>query len=68
MPIADDLVQVKLLHNEKFSEIRGAKPSQEQMRILFDAVQPQGTRAVALFYDALQKHESSLVDDLGKSQ
>ncbi|XP_055752754.1 uncharacterized protein LOC129832782 [Salvelinus fontinalis] len=64
--VADDLLVEEMIPDELYSRILMAWPSQEQMRLLFDAVQAGGTRVKSAFYKALLNHEPCLVQDLGK--
>ncbi|XP_055752750.1 nuclear GTPase SLIP-GC-like [Salvelinus fontinalis] len=64
--VADDLLVEEMIPDELYSRILMAWPSQEQRRLLFDAVQAGGTRVKSAFYKALLNHEPRLVQDLGK--
>ncbi|XP_023990306.2 NACHT, LRR and PYD domains-containing protein 1b allele 2 isoform X2 [Salvelinus sp. IW2-2015] len=66
--VADDLLVEEMIPDELYSRILMAWPSQEQRRLLFDAVQAGGTRVKSAFYKALLNHEPRLVQDLAASR
>ncbi|XP_045893172.1 NLR family CARD domain-containing protein 3-like [Micropterus dolomieu] len=52
MPIADEMVEQKIIHNEMYANIMAASTSQEQMRALYTAL--TSTKAKCAFYRILQ--------------
>uniref|UniRef100_A0A673VZ69 Nuclear GTPase SLIP-GC-like n=1 Tax=Salmo trutta TaxID=8032 RepID=A0A673VZ69_SALTR len=66
--VADDLLVENMIPDELYSRILRAWTSQEQMRLLLDAVQAGGTRVKSAFYKALQIYEPRLVQDLAASR
>ncbi|KAM9346020.1 NACHT, LRR and PYD domains-containing protein 3-like [Symphorus nematophorus] len=52
MPIADQMVQRKIIHNETYANIKAARTSQEQMRELYRAL--TSIKAKSAFYRILQ--------------
>ncbi|KAF4117704.1 hypothetical protein G5714_002257 [Onychostoma macrolepis] len=65
MAIADELKNKDMMHNEKYSEIRVEKTSQDKMRRLFEALHAGGDAVKYAFYYALRNHEPYLFRDLG---
>ncbi|KAL1005078.1 hypothetical protein UPYG_G00054190 [Umbra pygmaea] len=65
MPIADELLQMKVIHDEEYSNISAAEPSQAKMRELYKALKT--VKAKSAFYTSLQKNEKILVEELGGS-
>nr|XP_024000645.1 NACHT, LRR and PYD domains-containing protein 1b allele 2-like isoform X2 [Salvelinus alpinus] len=67
LPLADDLFTEKMIQQEMYTTIRCAKTSQDQMRLMLDAVRSGGTRVKSAFYKALLNHDPHLVQDLAAS-
>uniref|UniRef100_A0A8C7NM70 CARD domain-containing protein n=1 Tax=Oncorhynchus mykiss TaxID=8022 RepID=A0A8C7NM70_ONCMY len=66
LDVADDLLLEEMIPDELHSRLLMAGTSQEQMRLMSDALQAGGTRVKSAFYKALLNHEPRLVQDLGK--
>ncbi|KAM9471819.1 nuclear GTPase SLIP-GC-like isoform 1-T1 [Salvelinus alpinus] len=64
MCIADRLLAEKMIQQEMYTTIYCAKTSQDQMRLMLDAVRSGGTRVKSAFYKALLNHGPHLVQDL----
>ncbi|KAL1005052.1 hypothetical protein UPYG_G00053900 [Umbra pygmaea] len=62
MPIADELLQMKVIHDEEYSNISAAQTSQAKMRELYKALKT--VKAKSAFYTSLQKNEKILVEEL----
>ncbi|XP_071002007.1 NACHT, LRR and PYD domains-containing protein 1 homolog [Oncorhynchus clarkii lewisi] len=62
--VADDLLVEEMIPDEFYSRLLMAGTSQEQMRLMSDALQAGGTRVKSAFYKALLNHEPRLVQDL----
>lgn len=64
MAIAEELGN--MVHSEAYSVIEAKDTSQNKMRVLYQRTLRSGGEMVkAAFYDALEKHESDLVESLG---
>lgn len=66
MPLADVLRSKKMIHEEKYSEIKAEKTNQDKMRTLFEALNAGGDKVKTAFYQELRKCEPFLFKDLGK--
>ncbi|XP_066506324.1 caspase recruitment domain-containing protein 8-like [Hoplias malabaricus] len=64
MEIADCLKTKKMVTDETYSSLQSAKTSQEQMRILYRALDSGGAAVKAEFYQILKKRECYLLDEL----
>ncbi|XP_036797610.1 nuclear GTPase SLIP-GC isoform X3 [Oncorhynchus mykiss] len=62
--VADDLLVEEMIPDKLYSRLLMAGTSQEQMRLMSDALQAGGTRVKSAFYKALLNHEPRLVQDL----
>lgn len=60
MPVADEMVEQKIIHNEMYANIRAAKTSQEQMRVLYWAL--TSTKAKSAFYRILQRIQPEICE------
>lgn len=67
MPIADDLLQRRLIHKEVYSNIHATRTSQGQMRLLYEALHSGGVKVKSAFYRILLEQQPQIVQDLGKS-
>ncbi|XP_055752756.1 nuclear GTPase SLIP-GC-like [Salvelinus fontinalis] len=67
MCIADRLLAEKMIQQEMYTTIHCAKTSQDQMRLMLDAVRSGGTRVKSAFYKALLNHDPHLVQDLAEA-
>ncbi|KAK9980096.1 hypothetical protein ABG768_013493 [Culter alburnus] len=65
MPIADELKNKGMIHDEKYAEIRAEVTNQGKMRKLFEALHSGGDRVKNDFYYALKHHEPFLFKSLG---
>ncbi|XP_038873504.1 NACHT, LRR and PYD domains-containing protein 12-like isoform X1 [Salvelinus namaycush] len=65
MPIADNLLQRGMIHEEMYSNIRAASTSQQQMRLLYEALKG-GVKVKSAFYRVLLEQQPHLVQDLGQ--
>ncbi|XP_036417908.1 uncharacterized protein LOC118801650 [Colossoma macropomum] len=64
MELADSLQSKKMIGDEMYNNIKVAKTSQGQMRILYEILQSGGTAVKAEFYEILKLKQSFLVDEL----
>ncbi|KAI4872472.1 hypothetical protein NFI96_028957, partial [Prochilodus magdalenae] len=64
MELADSLQSKKMIGDEMYNNIKVAKTSQEQMRILYDVLQSGGTAVKAEFYEVLKLQQHCLVEEL----
>ncbi|XP_064807886.1 NACHT, LRR and PYD domains-containing protein 3-like isoform X1 [Oncorhynchus masou masou] len=64
MPIADDLLQRHLIHKEVYSNIHATRTSQEQMRLLYEALHSGGVKVKSAFYRILLEQQPQIVQDL----
>ncbi|XP_066509771.1 caspase recruitment domain-containing protein 8-like [Hoplias malabaricus] len=64
MEIADCLKTKKMVTDETYSSLQSAKTSQEQMRILYRALDSGGAAVKAEFYQILKKKECYLLGEL----
>ena len=64
MEIVDCLKSKNMITAEMYSNMQTAKTSQDQMRILYRALDSGGTAVKAEFYKILQKTQPFLVDEL----
>ncbi|XP_072526251.1 uncharacterized protein [Salminus brasiliensis] len=64
MAIADCLLTKEMISDEMYSSIQAENTFQEQMRILYRALDSGGTAVKVEFYELLKKKQPSLVDEL----
>uniref|UniRef100_A0A8B9R9W5 AIG1-type G domain-containing protein n=1 Tax=Astyanax mexicanus TaxID=7994 RepID=A0A8B9R9W5_ASTMX len=64
MEIADCLKSKQMITDEMYSNIQAAKTSQEQMRLLYRALDSGGAAVKVEFYDILREKQPFLVDEL----
>lgn len=64
MPIADKLLEKKMLPRQMYSKIRATDTSEDQMRTLLEVVTSGGPAVQSYFYEVLQLNEPFLVQDL----
>ena len=65
--VVDDLLAKGILRKETYNEIRGEKTREDKVRMLHDIISLKGRKAMSSFYDALQKCDPLLIEDLGKT-
>ncbi|XP_041693443.2 NACHT, LRR and PYD domains-containing protein 12 isoform X3 [Coregonus clupeaformis] len=65
MNIADILLQRGMIHKEMYSNIRAASTSQQQMRLLYEALNG-GVKVKSAFFRILLEQQPHLVQDLGQ--
>ncbi|XP_075034993.1 apoptosis-associated speck-like protein containing a CARD [Mixophyes fleayi] len=65
-PILDDLLGKNLLTDEQYDIVRSKPTSQEKMRELYSYVRSWGDKDKDKLYEALEKHNSPLIQDLKK--
>ncbi|KAL4601684.1 hypothetical protein GN956_G25654 [Arapaima gigas] len=61
MPIADELLQTNMIHQEMYNDILTAGTSQKQMRLLYRVLDSGGDTVKSAFYTALEKNCPHLV-------
>ncbi|XDV27981.1 hypothetical protein PO909_031415 [Leuciscus waleckii] len=64
MAIADELKSKRMLHGEKYDEIKAGETDQDKMRKLFDSLK-SGDEVKIAIYHLLEKHEPLLFENLG---
>ncbi|XP_057201673.1 probable serine/threonine-protein kinase irlF [Triplophysa rosa] len=64
MPIADKLLEKRMLSTENYSKIKNEKTSQGKMRELLPVVKSGGPEVKSYFYEVLKLNEPYLVQDL----
>lgn len=62
MPIADEMVEQKIIHNEMYANIMAASTSQEKMRALYTAL--TSTKAKCAFYRILQDIQPEISESM----
>ncbi|XP_047203274.1 receptor-interacting serine/threonine-protein kinase 3-like isoform X1 [Girardinichthys multiradiatus] len=68
MALVEELRKIGMVHKETYSTIKAKETSQDKMRELFrQTLRAGGDTVKAAFYDALKKHEPSMLNSIGES-
>uniref|UniRef100_A0A3B3VR58 Si:ch211-66k16.27 n=1 Tax=Poecilia latipinna TaxID=48699 RepID=A0A3B3VR58_9TELE len=66
MAITRDLLKMRMIHEETYSEIEARKTNQDKMRELYKSLRASDLVKVA-FYDALKEREPNILNSHGKN-
>ncbi|XP_042561907.1 NACHT, LRR and PYD domains-containing protein 1 homolog isoform X2 [Clupea harengus] len=64
MPIADELLDQRVIGRETYSNIQAAPTSEDKMRVLYEGLHSAGAQGKSIFYRILQAQQPLLVEDL----
>ncbi|XP_042564717.1 NACHT, LRR and PYD domains-containing protein 1 homolog [Clupea harengus] len=64
MPIADELLDQRVIVRETYSNIQAAPTSEDKMRVLYEGLHSAGAQGKLAFYRILQAQQRLLVEDL----
>ena len=64
MPIADELLDQRVIGRETYSNIQAAPTSEDKMRVLYEGLHSAGAQGKLAFYRILQAQQRLLVEDL----